>query len=96
MMSFYPYPTMEISPKHQLLQFQIFFSEFHGNEQDDFMPGLVPRYEVLFNDTPRRRATRYQHGNKLFTRRKRRGIHPEYPSPVPFPTGREGDGGWVH
>jgi hypothetical protein len=42
------------------------------------------------DETPRRRATRYQHGNKLFTRRKRRGIHPEYPSPVPFPTRREG------
>jgi hypothetical protein len=47
-MSFYLYPTMEIYPKHQLLQFQISFFEFRGNEQDDFMSGLVPRYEVLF------------------------------------------------
>jgi hypothetical protein len=46
--------------------------------------------QLTINETPRRRATRYQHGNKLFTRRKRRGIHPEYPAPVPFPTRREG------
>jgi hypothetical protein len=45
----------------------------------NFRLGLLINFNVLVLNT----------GNET-PRRKRRGIHPEYPSPVPFPTRREG------